>query len=455
MPLSRRQGEFGLHLEAIGHDSLKGMQHTVEARKNTQVGVKIRKRALIHYLRGQVLVLNALVGDASGCEVVGEVATVYELVVVLSEAVAAAPECLGFVVAELLEALLEHARLREMARQATHRGRPLHNVHLLGGRDDKAERHQYLRVFSVIVSDHSMKAVARTRFGVPYQRGSHAFGVEKEAVMEKSKIKKVALRTVLLCLISLAFVVVAEVVGVFAVMVMDVPDSSLVFSIVPEFAGALAALVCVMILGGSSCVLTSREDLRTIWRLGWWNIVVTLGLLVFDMGSYISEGQPLVDNWPTLAAELVIFCACIGFFEELMFRGIIFQGILAVSGGTHRGVVRAVLITSLLFGLAHVDFEEASVDFLSFVQAVLKTVQTGMYSFLLCVIVLRSRRLGGVSLYHGLDDLLVILPGVGLFGETFDTDYVSSGDDALPTIMFYLIINPSVQDDVAYFKWSV
>lgn len=258
--------------------------------------------------------------------------------------------------------------------------------------------------------------------------------------MEKSKIKKVALRTVLLCLISLAFVVVAEVMGVFAVMVMDVPDSSLVFSIVPEFAGALAALVCVMILGGSSCVLTSREDLRTIWRLGWWNIVVTLGLLVFDMGSYISEGQPLVDNWPTLAAELVIFCACIGFFEELMFRGIIFQGILAVSGGTHRGVVRAVLITSLLFGLAHVDFEEASVDFLSFVQAVLKTVQTGMYSFLLCVIVLRSRRLGGVSLYHGLDDLLVILPGVGLFGETFDTDYVSSGDDALPTIMFYLII---------------
>ncbi len=258
--------------------------------------------------------------------------------------------------------------------------------------------------------------------------------------MDKSKVKRVALQTSLLCILSMGFVLVAEVVGAVMVIAFGVSDTSLWASIIPEGMGALVALLGVALMGGGACVLTSHEDIRTILRLGWWNLLVTFGIMVIELGSYLLEGQLPAEGWLVSSLEVAFFCLLVGIFEEMVFRGFIFQGLLAVSGGTHRGVVRATLLTSLFFGLAHVDFDLAFVDALSFVQAVLKTVQTGMYSFLLCVIVLRSKRLGGVSLYHGFDDFLVMLPGVGLFGESLDIDYVSTGEDALPSIAFYLLI---------------
>jgi hypothetical protein len=80
------------------------------------------------------------------------------------------------------------------------------------------------------------------------------------------------------------------------------------------------------------------------------------------------------------------------------------------------------------------------VDGLSVIQALLKMCQTGMYSFMLCVIMLRTRRLGGVSLFHGFDDFVLVMPSIALFGEPLDTEYVVQGDDAIPTIMYYLVI---------------
>jgi hypothetical protein len=121
-------------------------------------------------------------------------------------------------------------------------------------------------------------------------------------------------------------------------------------------------------------------------------------------------------------------------------RGIVFNGLLATMGSTHKGVVRAIIVTSVLFGLAHVDFETDFVDGLSVIQALLKTCQTGMYSFMLCVIMLRTHRLGGVSLFHGFDDFVLVMPSIALFGEALDTEYVVQGDDAIPTIMYYLVI---------------
>ena len=109
-------------------------------------------------------------------------------------------------------------------------------------------------------------------------------------------------------------------------------------------------------------------------------------------------------------------------------------------GGTHRGVIAAVLVTSASFGLAHIDTTTDFVDLLSAVQAVLKVTQTGMYSILLCTIVLRTRKLGGVSLFHAFDDFVLLLPGLVIFGEPFDLDYVVEGESAWPAILNYLIV---------------
>lgn len=243
-----------------------------------------------------------------------------------------------------------------------------------------------------------------------------------------------------LALVAIAFILIMQIVGVFVVILANIPDESLWSSIIVELFSAVAAVGCVVALGGRSWASTSWHDISFTFRFGWWCLTISVGLVVIEALLYRAEIAPLGPDALRQLGECALFCLCIGIFEEFLFRGIIFGGLLALMGGTHRGVVRAVFISSLVFGLAHVDFADAGRDLYSVAQAVLKVIQTGMYAILLCVIVLRTKRLGGASLYHGLDDFILIAPSIILFQESFDTDYISEGDDALPTIMYYLFI---------------
>ena len=56
------------------------------------------------------------------------------------------------------------------------------------------------------------------------------------------------------------------------------------------------------------------------------------------------------------------------------------------------------------------------------------------------MIVLHTRKLAGVSLFHAVDDFVIMAPGIALYHESADIDYVSTGDDAVPTILYYLLI---------------
>ena len=233
-------------------------------------------------------------------------------------------------------------------------------------------------------------------------------------------------------------IVVAEIVGAVIVLLMNIGDS-IVTMIVPEALAALVSAVGVALLGGSRMLKPSVEDLAHTFRFAWWCLAVAVGLVCFDVAMYVSEGTPVSSEWFPTFCKLAVYCLFIGIFEECVFRGLVFQSMLGLIGGTHHGVVRAVLFTSLLFGVAHVELGNFT-DALSVVQAILKIVQTGMYSILLCAIVLRTRRLGGVSVFHGFDDFLIMVPGIAFFNESIDIEYVVQGDDAIPTIMFYLLV---------------
>ena len=258
--------------------------------------------------------------------------------------------------------------------------------------------------------------------------------------MDLQELKRTARTKAILSSLFIVGIVFAEVVGVMLVLLLDIPDTSMWTSIVIElFAGAVA-MCGVAALGGRSLIGTSREDVGFTFRFGWFCIALSVVLMFLDLSFYLSDGTPISTNWMRNLGELALLCLVIGIFEEFLFRGIIFNGLLAVMGSTHKGVVRAVFLTSFFFGCAHVNFTSDFVDALSVVQAVLKVVQTGMYSILLCVIMLRTRRLVGVSLYHGLDDFVLLFPSVVLFDEEVTTEYVVQGEDALPTIAYYLVI---------------
>ena len=259
--------------------------------------------------------------------------------------------------------------------------------------------------------------------------------------MDEKALRREGRTKLLLAVFVLLAVIVAEVVGLIVVLLLNLGLTSLESTLITELAGCIAVVTGFLLISGrASWALTSREDLALTLRYGWWILVVAVAFMGFELVDLSKGSSSIVPDWPQKVALTATLCLVIGLFEEFMFRGIIFGGLLAVMGGTHKGVMRAIMLTSLFFGAMHVSFTEDFTDALSVAQAVLKIVQTGVYSIVMCAIVLRSKRLVGASLLHGFDDFLLVMPSVALHGESLSTDYVLEGEQGLEVIVTYVIV---------------
>ncbi len=91
------------------------------------------------------------------------------------------------------------------------------------------------------------------------------------------------------------------------------------------------------------------------------------------------------------------------FFEELFFRGLLLKGLLGVFGITGDGarslkavgVVAAVVVDGLLFGLAHAEFEQLA--------------GLAVFGCILAVVACKTRRLGMNMVSHATFNLVAIL----------------------------------------------
>lgn len=128
--------------------------------------------------------------------------------------------------------------------------------------------------------------------------------------------------------------------------------------------------------GGAAAITVSRLaaaacTLLLIWRLGWlrasgvtrlgrgriWLLAVAglvyvagaslywfYGNLAFDLAGLLQR---------PLARAAVLMQLAVGLSEELLFRGLVLCGLVRAWGETRRGIIRAVLVASLIFGVLH------------------------------------------------------------------------------------------------------
>lgn len=253
-------------------------------------------------------------------------------------------------------------------------------------------------------------------------------------------IKRTARGKLLASVFSLGGVIFAEVIALIVVLLANVDSDSLWAMIIPEFFGAMAAVMLFVAIGGRTWATIRRDDITFTIGYGWWALAIAFTLMLFDISDYLYGTTSLSPHWVSLLLETFLLCLFIGVFEEFLFRGIIFHALLAVMGDTHKGLMRAVFITSLIFGCAHVSFDTDFASTLATTQAVLKIIQTGMFSVLLCTTTLRTRHIVGASLFHALDDFLLVVPGTVLRNEPLSTDYVFEGDEGMETIWIYLFV---------------
>ena len=241
-----------------------------------------------------------------------------------------------------------------------------------------------------------------------------------------------------LCLICLGVITVGEVIGFFVGEVTPIG-----WDMGSVAGGAVFGIICVVALGGAKLLSPTKESWTVGWKTGWWFIAISVLLFLLDLTSVMFDDTVSIESgWLLRLFEAALLCAVIGLSEEIMLRGIALGGLLAPLGKTKRGVWVAIVLSSLFFGLLHIDFTTTDLsDTLQLTQAVLKVLQTGVYGFALACIVVATDDVLTASVLHALDDFFLFIVSVVLLNEGTSTEYVTPDEsDAIVTIIVYAVI---------------
>lgn len=129
-----------------------------------------------------------------------------------------------------------------------------------------------------------------------------------------------------------------------------------------------------------------------VYMVATWLCLAIVIILVpsFDPNQVQDLGFGNIDGFASLAAAFVALVIIPPFVEELLFRGFIFKGLLK-----HFKPVTAAVVTSLLFGAAHGQWNVG--------------IDTFALSLVLCFLAYRSRSLWPALCLHGLKNLLAFV----------------------------------------------
>lgn len=214
--------------------------------------------------------------------------------------------------------------------------------------------------------------------------------------------------------------------GVWALAVVRIALAAMTFALIARIAGRQECAPCARAIG-------------TTFILSAYLVVVVAAINLYALFGSAAAWAPASQWGPQLLATLAL-CLGVGFFEEGLFRGVFLNGLLSKTGSTFGGVVSAVLVSSLLFGVAHVVpsfLDGGVVGALGIAQALLKTLQAGTLGFFFSCVYLRTRSLWGVSLIHALHDFIPLGCSTLLNG-TIEGTYIATGPTALALVAVYL-----------------
>ncbi len=244
--------------------------------------------------------------------------------------------------------------------------------------------------------------------------------------------------TICLAMLSLGLVFIFEIIGYLVSMIPGMPLNQ---EMLVTLAGAVGACLSVVILGGRKILALRKDTIVLALKKGWWVLATSLGLTIYGVVETMLTNETVVeDGWLSRLLTVLVLCIGIGIFEEASFRGVVYGSLLDAGGKSRRGLYIVTVFAALLFGMAHIDwFSIDYADPLSILQAVLKTIQTGLFGFFLCALVLRSKSVWGAALLHALSDFILMIPGMVLLDGPMDVSYVSTGEEAIAVTILYLV----------------
>ncbi|MDR0888633.1 MAG: CPBP family intramembrane metalloprotease [Coriobacteriales bacterium] len=198
------------------------------------------------------------------------------------------------------------------------------------------------------------------------------------------------------------------------------------------------------LVAGPKIFAPRKRMIGYTFRKCWWIIALAAipSVLTLLLSAIVEKG--VVPDWFARVVGALVLCLFIGLFEESMFRGVIFNALLSRMGGTRRGIVWAAIITSVVFGFAHIMVSVLSGqvnDISTAVQAIGKTISTAMFAFLLSAVYLKTRNILGVALIHGINDFLSTVTTALFTSGAVSTNYVHANGplSGLPGVIFFVV----------------
>jgi membrane protease YdiL (CAAX protease family) len=128
------------------------------------------------------------------------------------------------------------------------------------------------------------------------------------------------------------------------------------------------------------------------------------------VSSYISLNKNSI-SFPGIEniAYFTLVMLLVGIFEEVMYRGIILNSMLNKWGFTKAGIIKSVLLSSLIFGLGHlVNLLGHSTP----IRTMTQVIYTFLNGILFASIYLRCKNIWAVAILHAVYDWLALVPGI-------------------------------------------
>lgn len=194
----------------------------------------------------------------------------------------------------------------------------------------------------------------------------------------------------------------------------------------------------IILMGGKDSLSKVKEGFSFTLRKSRYVLI-----LAFILGMFIFIPGVLNFGFSTdlLIKELsyFIFCITIGLFEESLFRGVVFQGILRKTGKTRKGIWVAIIISSIIFGAVHVYtyIVGGSYDLIGIIESIGKTLQTAAIGALLAAVYMKTKNLWATALVHTLNDFFLMQ--AIMFSSDALGNYVTGGSEGIGSIIIYAV----------------
>ena len=208
----------------------------------------------------------------------------------------------------------------------------------------------------------------------------------------------------------------------------------------------LISLSIPLALGGIAVLLISAELGIKLFgkpeKLWVFLPALIIALDNFPWLAYFADKMTLVHTQPLHFVLFSVYCLLVGFFEEVLFRGILFSLIASLFQQTKKGFLLTYIVSSIAFGLVHL-LNVFSAGGAAVLQAGYSILTGGLFAFLL----IKTKNIAFPAMIHAIYNFcgLLFTTKVGLgAGSVID----------VPTGIMMAVVSVLVGVFVLYSVWK-